>query len=333
MIVVSGGTGLLGGHLLFRVSAENVRIRAIYRAEERLDDVRKLFQFYAPETWEAQYARIEWCKGDLLDIPFLEEVMAGCDEVYHCAAVVSFHRRDFNRMIKINREGTFNMVNVALAHQVKKFCHVSSTAAIGDADTALITEESHWKNTPTTSGYSISKYSAEKEVWRAKEEGLNVVIVNPCVILGPGRWNESSLTLFQTLQKGLRYYPPGSNATVDARDVAEIMVRLMDGNHFGERYLCIGSNQNFRELMELVAKRMGVRAPTRPAQRYQVNFARQMLSLWSFFTRRRNAMSRETVNNLFSQRAYDASKVKKTLNFEFTSLEDTVHNAVLGRMR
>jgi len=332
MIVVSGGTGLLGAHLLFRASAENVPIRAIYRSKERLESVRKLFQFYAPDNWEEQFARIEWHKGDLLDVPFLEEVMQDCAEVYHCAAVVSFHRRDFNRMIKINREGTFNMVNVALASGVKKFCHVSSTAAIGGTDSDLITEESHWKNTPTTSGYSISKYSAEKEVWRAKEEGLNVVIVNPCVILGPGRWNESSLTLFRTLQKGLKYYPPGSNATVDARDVAEIMVRLMAENHFGERYLCIGSNQNFHDLMGIVAKRLGVRAPSVPAKRYQVNFVRRILGFWAFLTGKRNEMTRDTVNNLFGQRAYDASKVKKTLNFEFKSLEDTIDNAVRGRM-
>lgn len=332
MIVVTGGTGLLGGHLLFRVSAQNVRIRAIYRSDERLDYVRKLFQFYSPDTWEEQYARIEWHKGDLLDIPFLDEVFQGCDEVYHCAAIVSFHRRDFNDMIKTNREGTFNMVNLALSHQVKKFCHVSSTAAVGGTDTELITEETHWKNTPTTSGYSISKYSSEKEVWRAKEEGLNVVLVNPCVILGPGRWDESSLTLFRTLQRGVKFYPPGSNATVDARDVAEIMVRLMDENRFGERYLCIGSNQNFHDLMHVVAKRMGVRAPSVPAKRYQVNFVRRVLGLWSLLTGKRNAMTRETVGNLFGNRAYDASKVKKTLNFEFKSLEDTVDTAIRGRM-
>lgn len=329
---MSGGTGLLGGHLLFQVSAKNVHIRAIYRSDERLEYVRKLFQFYAPDNWEEHYKRIEWCKGDLLDIPFLDEVFQGCEEVYHCAAIVSFHRRDFNELIKTNREGTFNMVNLALSHQVKKFCHVSSTAAVGGTDTEMITEESHWKNTPTTSGYSISKYSAEKEVWRAKEEGLNVVIVNPCVILGPGRWDESSLTLFRTLQKGVKFYPPGSNATVDARDVAEIMVRLMDENHFSERYLCIGSNQNFHDLMGLVAKRMGVRAPSVPAKRYQVNFVRRVLSFWAWLTRKRSAMTRETVSSLFGNRAYDASKVKKTLNFEFKSLEDTIDNAIRGRM-
>lgn len=332
MIFVSGGTGLLGAHLLFRLSAESSQIRASYRNDTRLERVKKLFLFYDPAQGATRFECIEWHKGNILDINFLEEVMTGCREVYHCAALVSFHRRDFNRLMQINRTGTFNMVNAALACGVEKFCHVSSTAAFSATTDAMVTEKNEWKKGPDTSGYSISKYSAEKEVWRAAEEGLNTVIVNPCVILGAGSWDESSLTLFRTLKRGLRHYPPGSNATVDARDVAEIMVRLMQEGHFNQRYLCIGSNQSLKELMECVAAELQVRPPSVPTNKGTVLFVRRVLDFISFFTGKRHSMTRETIDSLFAQRSYDASKVKETLNFEFTPLAESVRNAVKGRL-
>ena len=317
---------------MFQLSADQTMIRASYRDEKRLARVKKTFLFYDPENGSTRFDRIDWVKGDILDVCFLEEAMTGCEEAYHCAALVSFHRRDFNRLMQINRIGTFNMVNAALSCGVKKFCHVSSTAAFSGGATTMITEKDGWKKSPDTSGYSISKYSAEKEVWRAAEEGLSVVIVNPCVILGVGSWDESSLTLFRTVQKGLRRYPMGSNATVDARDVAEIMIRLMKENHFHERYLCIGSNQSIKELMDCVARELQVRSPSSPTKKGLVLFVRRILDLLSMFTGKRHSLTRETIDNLYAHRSYDATKVKQTLNFEFTPLEDSVRNAIKGRL-
>ena len=311
MIYVTGGTGLLGSHLLIELTKEGNNIRAIYRSEEKLNQTKRLFQYYFPEEWEMKFAQIEWLKGDILDVPFLLESMAECDYVYHCAALVSFHKNDFNQMIKINREGTANVVNTCLAVEVKKLCYVSSTAvgtSTGSISTssinavdALISEKAKWKNTPTTTGYSISKYNAEREVWRGIEEGLNAVMVNPCVILGAGNWNDSSLTIFRTLKKGVKFYPPGKNATVDARDVSNIMVALMKSDIHSERFLCIGSNQSFYELMSEIAKKPSI--------------------------------TKETVQSLFGESAYSNAKIKAAIGYEFTSLEDTIDNALKGRIK
>lgn len=332
MIYVTGGTGLLGAHLLFQLSAEKTPIRAIYRSKKKCDQVKKIFEYYDGENWNSRYSNIEWVEGDILDIPFLQESMEGCSHIYHCAALVSFHRRDFNDLIKINREGTANMVNVALALEVDKFCHVSSTAAIGGNETEVTTETTKWKISPNTSGYGISKYSAEKEVWRAIEEGLNAVIVNPCVIVGAGNWNESSLTLFKTLQKGIRHYPPGANAIVDARDVSSIMIQLMASNIVSERYLCIGSNQTFKELMDEIAQQLKVKPPHIKAKLILVNFARRLLSIVTFFTSSRSPITRETISSLFGKRFYDNSKISETLDFQFRSLKDAIANAIAGRI-
>lgn len=322
----------MGAHLLFQLTKDSTPVRAIYRSEKKRNQVKELFRYYAPKEFDKQFSQIEWLQGDILNVPFLEKTMQGCSFVYHCAALVSFHPRDFNLLNKINREGTANMVNVALGCGVEKFCHVSSTAAFSGNEGSMISEKSKWKITPTTTGYSISKYSAEKEVWRAIEEGLNAVIVNPCVIIGAGNWNDSSLTLFRTLQNGVKYFPPGSNAIVDARDVSEIMITLMKSTIHSHRFLCIGSNQSFRELMEKIATHLNVRKPTKAVNRSTVNIVRRILALKSLFSSKRSSMTKETVNSLFSNYAYDNSKVRKELNFEFRSLDDAIENAIKGRL-
>ncbi len=335
MIYVTGGTGLLGSHLLVELTKEQSSIRATYRSEEKRIQTRQLFKFYYPEDWETKFAQIEWVKGDILDVPFLLESMQDCEYIYHCAALVSFHKNDFNRLIKINREGTANIVNACLELNVKKLCYVSSTAAIGSSTNSsddLISEKTKWKNTPTTSGYSISKYNAEREVWRGIEEGLNAIMVNPCVILGAGNWNDSSLTIFRTLEKGLKFYPPGSNATVDARDVSTVMIALMKSDIHSDRFLCIGSNQSFYDLMSEIAKQLNVKSPTIKTGRFIVEIARRLSWFFSLFSSKKPSITKETVQSLFGNSFYDNTKIKKAIGYEFKPLNETIENAIKGRI-
>lgn len=333
MIFVTGGTGILGSQLLFDLSETDAKIRALFRSEAKKHQLKRFFEHFDPENGSKRFNAIEWVEGDLLDSVSLEEFMNGCDYIYHCAALVSFHRRDFGQLIKQNRIGTANIVNIGLSLGVKKMCYVSSNAALGGSDKKVVTEKTSWKNTPTTSGYSISKYSAEKEVWRGIEEGLDAVIVNPSVILGAGNWNDSSLTLLKTLEKGTRYYPSGSNATVDARDVSRIMIKLMNSEIKNERFLCIGSNQSYKDLMLEVTRQLGVKSPKKAIKRWVLSLVRRVLGFVSLFTRKRPAMTKETVNSLFSNRVYSNEKVKSALNESFYSLEESVSFAIKNRFK
>jgi nucleoside-diphosphate-sugar epimerase len=332
MIFVTGGTGLLGGQLLYDLVSQGASVRALYRSRSRLSGTLHLFQYRNPEKGKELFGKIEWIEGDILDIPALMETMAGCPFVYHCAGLVSFHPKDHAQVFKINREGTANMVNVALELGVQKFCHVSSTAAIGGDNRAPITEKTKWKNGEVTSGYSLSKNAAEREVWRAREEGLNAVVINPSVILGPGNWNETSLTIFQTVSRGLRFYPPGSNGTVDVRDVSSSMIQLMESDIEGERYLCVGSNQSFKELMTVISEELNLAPPTRMAKYWQVWIARWVLKIVKGITGRRSAITKETVHNLFSDKKYDTTKLKNAIDIKFRPLKEQVSDSVLGRL-
>jgi nucleoside-diphosphate-sugar epimerase len=318
----------LGSHLLFKLTEDDTAIRALYREQARLSRVKKLFEYYDSEHGSQRFSRIEWVEGDILDVMSLDAALNGVSIVYHSAALVSFARRDFHRLMKINRYGTANVVNCSLHAGVKKLCYVSSTAAIGGQPDSITTEDTTWKQSKRTSSYSVSKYSAEKEVWRGVEEGLDCVIVNPCVIFGPGDWNESSLTIFRTVEKGLRFYTDGTNAIVDVRDVAEIMVRLTNSDTKNERFLCIGENLPFRKMTDEIADQMGKKRASMATPRWLIGLAWRISALTGFIRGKAPAVTKDTAYSAFSKMEYDASKVRKRLNFAFRTYKDTVENVL-----
>jgi dihydroflavonol-4-reductase len=327
MILVTGGTGLIGSHLLYELMKSDLPVRAIYRDKLRIDRVRKLFDFYSNGN-PHRFNNIEWVNADVLDIVSLEDAFVGVTHVYHCAAQVSFVRRDFKKMMKINREGTSNMLSFALANNIQKFGHVSSTAAIGGQENELTTEKTKWIASDKTSGYAVTKYSSEKEVWRAKEEGMDVLILNPSVIFGAGDWNESSLTIFRSVKKGLKFYTPGQNAFVDARDVATIFKKLMESDVKNERFLCISENVKFRDVFQSIAKRMGKKGPTISTPKWLVGFAWRLAGIWAWLTRTTPSITKETVKSAFSTMNYSNEKVCKTLDYTFISVDDAIENAL-----
>ena len=333
MILVTGGTGLLGSHLLLELSKKGYSSRALFRDERRIDGVKKVFQYYQPDCYEELFSLIDWVNGDILDLASLQDAMQGISEVYHCAGLVSFATSDFKRVMKVNREGTANVVNCCLDFNISKLCHVSSTAAVGYNENGATSESVFWKNGPQVSGYSVSKYSAEQEVWRGIEEGLNAVIVNPSVIFGAGNWDESSMTLFKTVERGLRFFTTGANGYVDARDVADIMVRLMSSNAQSERFLCVGTNSTFEDLTALIAKKMERRAPSISTPRWMAEIGWRLAALICLVSRKKPIITKDTVASAYKRISYDTTKVRTLLNFSFRKADETIENALRGRIR
>lgn len=334
MIFVTGGTGLLGSNLLFELAKDASPIVAIYRDKSKIAKVEKLFYKLNPETAEQNFSKISWIECDVLDVVSLAESMRNCQYVYHCAAIVSFRKRDFGKMMKVNRQGTFNIVNLCLDLKIKKLVYISSTAAVGkilENGIHKVVETNKWTQSEKTSGYSISKYSAEKEVWRAIEEGLNAVIINPSVIFGPGSWNESSLTIFRTLASGLKFYTKGSNAFVDVRDVVKAIVLLQKSEIKAERFLCTGTNITFLDLFKVITKEMKIKAPSIYANPFVCGIAWRLAALLTLFGKK-PTLTRESVQSSQAFVEYDSSKLCKTIDFQFHTLEETVQYTLQNRI-
>ena len=225
MILVTGATGLVGSHLLVKLLQENEVVKALYRSEKQIEKVRHVFAFYNKMEL---FDKIKWVKGDVTDIPTLEKAFENVTHIYHCAALVSFEPKDEENLRKINIEGTANIVNCCIDFKVKKLCHVSSIAALGDkkAYESDSTEETEWNFEKSHSDYALSKYGAEMEVFRGHQEGLEVVIVNPGVIFGYGFPKRGSDVIIQSVRRGTSFYTKGFVGIVFVDDVFLFLVYL-----------------------------------------------------------------------------------------------------------
>ncbi|HET8839514.1 MAG TPA: NAD-dependent epimerase/dehydratase family protein, partial [Flavobacteriaceae bacterium] len=229
MILVTGGTGLVGSHLLAKLIETEKNVRAIYRSVEKLNIPKKIFSYYFQENTDFYFSKIEWVQADITDIPALTVAFQEITHVYHCAGFISFDLSEEKKLRKINIEGTANVVNLCISFQVQKLCHVSSIATLGKSISGKkINEESYFEQTKNNSFYSISKFGAEMEVWRGSQEGLDVLIVNPGIIIGPGIWDSGSGLLFQKVWKGLRFHFPKTTGFVAVEDVVKTMMMLME---------------------------------------------------------------------------------------------------------
>lgn len=331
MILVTGSSGLVGSHILYDLIGKKESVRALYRSEKRKARIQQLFDYYNKTLdQDHNYDNIEWCKADILDIEALNQFYKGVDKVIHCAALVSFHKLDFHRCMTINRTGTENVVNLCLKNGVKKLCYISSTAAIGTSGSP-ISEKSRWEPGKDVSGYSVSKYSAEKEVFRGEAEGLNCSIVNPCVVIGPGNWHRSSLTILKAGSKGMKYYPSGANAIVDVRDVSNIVLKLLESEESGEKYLVIGHNISFKNLFSHISKAFNKPRPSKKLNKNLAYTGAYILESSYRIFRKRSPISIESIQAAYKNLEYSNEKVKKRFDYKFHSIEDTIDNALKGR--
>jgi len=325
MILVTGGTGLVGSHLLMKLVAENTPIRAIKRSSSDLTIVKQLFAHYRLTD---KFNTVEWVDTDLLDVVSLQEAFKGVTHVYHCAASVSFLKKDAQLLYKVNVEGTANIVNLCLQNQVEKLCYVSSTSAIGDEkEGVFVSEDSQWKPEKGITNYSVSKYKAEQEVWRAGQEGLRTVIVNPGIIIGPGDWNKSSTTIFKTIHDGLKYYTAGENGFVDVRDVIKAMHRLMNSEIENERFLLISTNTKFKDVFDLIADGFNKKRPSRYVGHNLSRIAWRLEYVKGLFTGVQPRITKETTNSAHKKVMYFNQKIQESIDIEFIQIDKAVDNA------
>lgn len=331
MIFITGCTGLVGSHLVAELvkrqkakgeSQKDCTIKLLCRENSDLSLLKKVLNRYGfcdiPEG-------IEFVYGDVTDYDILEDAMKDVDEVYHCAAVVSFDPSDKNGLMTVNVGGTTNMVNAALHCGVKKFCHVSSIAALGRSlEGEPIDENSPWSQSKNNSVYSVSKHGGEMEVWRGIAEGLNAVIVNPSLILGAGRWDSSSCELFNTIAKGFPLYTTGVNGFVDVRDVTRAMMTLMDNNIFGQRYCLNGALISYQKLFSLMADNFKVKAPNIKVGKTLSEIAWRIFWIIGKIQGKKPLITKETARTATRKYSYSSAKIIKETDFQFTPIEDSI---------
>ncbi len=313
MILVTGASGFLGQHLVRYLSGQGNTVRALYLN-------------HPPDKSLSDLNGVTWVSCDLLDIFAVEEVMEGIEEVYHCAAIVSFHPSQKDKMIHFNTESTTHIVNEALERGIRKMVYVSSVAALGRSeDKKEITEEEQWEESRYNSRYGLSKHFGELEVWRGVGEGLEAVVVNPGIILGEGNWDEGSARLMKVVNKEFPFYTQGINGWVDVKDVVKAMVMLMHSQSSGERFILSAGNYPYRDIFTRMAHALGKKPPHIKANSFLTGLVWRWSLLKSKILGETATITKETASTAQKQCFYDNSKLLNYLpDFQYTDMNITI---------
>ncbi|WP_108804893.1 NAD-dependent epimerase/dehydratase family protein [Aquimarina sp. Aq107] len=325
MILVTGATGLVGTHLLIKLVEEKHQVRALYRTIDKKEYAKNIFvQCCKPEDKNA-FDTIDWVQGDLNDIPNLTNAFDGITHVYHCAAMISFNPSHYKKLRKTNIQGTANIVNLSLIHNIQKLCYVSSIATISENNLQKpINETSEWNPEISDSVYAITKYGAEMEVWRGTQEGLDTVIVNPGIIIGRGFYNSGSGYLFKKIHKGMKFYTTGTTGYVAVNDVVKIMHRLMNSEIKNQRYILVSENLSFKSAFSMIAKALNKPTPKKKVSPFLMKVAFYLQKFSHIFFRTKRTIFKSSIKSAFSNSFYENDKIKKELTYSFTPMEKAI---------
>lgn len=312
MIAVTGANGLLGSHILRKLIAENVSVIALKKPGSDLQLVNDL-------------SGVEWREADVTDAENLLLALKDATTVIHVAGLVSFNPRMREKLFSVNETGTRNVVNACLINNIKQVIHISSVAAIGrQKGFPHIDENSKWQQSDLNSDYAESKYLAELEMWRGKEEGLQVAIVNPSIILAPSVTDRSSAKFFQFAQQEKLFYADAMINYVDVRDVVDCIWKIYTTQTFGDRFILNGGSVSFIELISQIATRFKKKSPSIRLPENLISILATLEDWRSRITGSEPLITRESAKVAKEKFYYSSAKAIEKFNINFKSLENTL---------
>lgn len=328
MILITGTTGLVGTHLLayLILQEENLgEIIGLYRSEEKKAHCLKVIAEVYGNQIASDAKKIKWRKGDICDVPFLESIFPEVKFVYHCAGLISNAPSKEGQLKKVNVEATANLVNLSIDYKIKKFCHLSSIASLGEAiNNAPINEENYKEEHGKASLYSISKYGGEMEVWRGTQEGLNAVILNPGVIIGEGFYSTGSGEIIKKVGENFSIYIDKVTGFVDVKDVTSAMYKALNSNFYNERYILVSENLSMKQIQFELADLLNKRKPFIKLRKWMLISFIVAETLLSLFKLSKRKLSFSTVHDALKGKKYDAKKSKNDLGISYMPIKENL---------
>ncbi|MBD8491073.1 NAD-dependent epimerase/dehydratase family protein [Echinicola sp. CAU 1574] len=314
-ILITGITGLIGSYLA-REFQDLGEIHGLKRPESQTRLLGDLED------------KITWHEGDINDYQSLEDAFEEMDMIIHAAGLVSFSPKDKERLLKINCEGSANVVNVMLEKGIKKIIHISSVAALGRTPDQNVIDENHkWVDSPWNTPYAISKYLGELEIWRGVQEGLEALVVNPSILLAKEKDQRSSTAIYNYVQKENPFYPKGSLNYIDIRDAAKLTYLLYKESQWNERFILNNKSIPYQHFFESLAKVMGKKAPKIAVNGTLINLA----MAWNNFSRlfgKKSILNKQTAMLAQLPIEFNNAKISRAIDFKYTPLEETLQWAV-----
>jgi dihydroflavonol-4-reductase len=309
-ILITGITGLFGNYLA-REFSQLGKIHGLRREDSDIGLVSEV--------------EVQWHIGELSNMESLLEALSGIDLVVHSAGMVSFSSRDKEKLYQVNTIGTANIVNAMLAAGVKKLVYVSSVAAIGrNQELQKIDEESKWTESPLNTGYAVSKYWAELEAWRGEQEGLQLIVINPSVLLGKASYGKSSTAIYSYVLEENKFLPKGDLNYIDVRDAAKITRILVEKQVWGERFILNRQSISYREFFSEIATVFGKKAPKIALPTCLITIATVSVSILRIIGLSKSPLNKQTAMISQQKTHFDNSKIQNLLDYAYFPLRETL---------
>lgn len=313
-VLVTGGTGFLGGAIIERLVAQGRTVKALTRSEDGAGKLRAL--------------GAEAVRGDVLDYGALRDAMHHCRVVYHAAGVNAFCLRDPSPLFEVNVRGSSNAVQAAADAGVRRLVYTSSAATLGEARGSHGRESSPHRGW-FLSHYERSKFEAERAVLAAAHaRGLEVVVVNPASVQGPGRATGTARLLLDYLNGKLKYVVDATISLVDIADCIEGHLLAESRGEPGERYVLSGATLTVRDGMQLLERLTGVDESVRSLPPALAFAAAAAAETGARLRRRNPRVCRELVRTALYGHAYDGSRATRELGLRYTPVEETMRRTI-----
>jgi dihydroflavonol-4-reductase len=315
-VFLTGATGFIGGNLVGKLLEKGYQVKVLVRDKEKLK----------PHFWKD---KVEIIEGDITDPKSFKGKINDCEIIIHCAAIIAWWNKMWDKIYNINVTGTRNVLNEALSYKCKKFVHISSVAAIGYGENNEPIDETHPYNWGKHNiVYMETKHEAANEVEKAIEKGLNACMVNPANVWGVGDYRGRRVKLLKALKFGFPFYLIGGTNFVDVEAVCEATVNAIEHGRCGEKYILGGDNLELKEFLEIVSNEVDARKPfLRLPKAFVVLFA----YIQDPFARLFNFQPRPTISQipLFGKGVYyDSSKAMKELKMPYVSFKECIKKTV-----
>lgn len=315
-IFLTGISGFIGSNLAKKLSNNN-QIYALVR--ENIDQNDK---------------KIKFVKGNLLDPDSFNSIMKACDVVFHCAAHISFQKKDFKKAYQINVEGTRNVLEASYQAGIKKVVHLSACAVLGfTTDKNIFLDETASPEINPDNVYAYTKKLAEEEVQKYVQKGLDISIANIATVYGQGDRNLNSGTIIKSIYEGkMKFIPPGGTSFVSIDDLVKGLLLIAQKGRPGERYIFCTENMEYKMLAQRIAKILQVKAPclTLPGiSYYPALLASKGIELFSNLKEGRlNLMTAQILKESYGFKYYSSKKAGDELGWKpLQSFEEAVEKA------
>ena len=264
MILVTGGAGFLGSHLVTQLLDTGQSVRVLERPGASLDHL--------------PLHRIELVSADIRDEHAVQKAVSDCEYVYHLAADPNLWRRDRREFDSINRLGTIHVMRAALANGAKRILYTSTESILSSPNfNGGAVEKLHLKASDMLGPYCLSKFQAEQAVFRMVEEGAPIIVVSPTLPVGPGdRLQTPPTRMSLAFCRGeLPAYLDCQLNLIDARDVAAGMILAMKKGKVGIRYLLGAENLCLSDWLNILGTEAG-----QPLPRWKVTYSLALTAAW-----------------------------------------------------